>query len=152
MRPLLAAPLALLALPLLGAVALPPDSIRPGYWEVTSHVTAPVTQTKVENRCITAHDVERFMMGSPNHIYTCTYPLERVSGGRLKFQGDCVSRHGRKLKISGEGTYSPTSLHLQGQVTGNLGPLPITGEASTDARRLADVCPPGAAGSPQPAP
>jgi hypothetical protein len=143
--------LLLIALPLLGAVPLPPDAIRPGYWETTSKVLSPITQTKTEKRCITARDVERFMLGSPNHIYTCTYPIQVVANGRMLFRGDCISRGGRKAKFTGEGDYSPTSLHVTGEVKSTLGPLPFTAKVSTDARRLGDVCPPAAAGnSPKP--
>jgi hypothetical protein len=134
----------LAALPLLGAAPLPPDAIRPGWWETTSKVLSPITQTKTENRCLTARDVERFMMGSPNHIYHCTYPTQVVANGRLLFRGDCVSNGGRKAKFSGAGTYSPTSLHMTGEVRSTLGPLPFTARVSTDARRLGDVCPPAA--------
>ncbi len=144
-------PLALAAtLPLMAAASLPPDSIRPGYWETTSHVLSPITSTKVEKRCITARDVSRFMMGNPNHIYTCAYPVQQVAGGHLKFAGDCVSHGGRKVKIAGEGSYSPTTLHVTGEIRTRLGPLPLTARASTDARRLGDVCPPGAPGSTPP--
>ena len=136
-RPLLAAAAALT----LGA-ALPPDAVRPGYWETTNTVSLPVATTKTERRCVTAGDVAKFMMGPSNHIYSCTYPQQSARAGRLAFKGHCASRKGREAEISGEGTYSPTTLHVEAQVQTTLGPLPITATASTNAHRIGDVCPP----------
>lgn len=130
----------------LGA-ALPPDAVRPGYWETTSTVSAPVVSTKTEQRCVTAKDVARFMMGPSNHIYSCVYPQQQASGGRLTFKGHCTSRKGREADISGQGDYTPTTLHMDAQVETTLGPLPITLTASEDARRIGDVCPPAAGAS-----
>ena len=125
----------------LGA-SLPPDAVRPGYWETTSTVSAPIQSTKTGRRCVTAKDVAKFMMGPSNHIYSCVYPQQRAAGGRLSFKGHCTSNKGREADISGQGAYSPTTLHMDAQVETTLGPLPITLTASEDARRIGDVCPP----------
>ena len=139
-----------MTLPLLAAAsvlnlgaALPPDAVRPGYWETTNTVSLPVATTKTERRCVTAGDVAKFMMGPSNHIYSCVYPEQRARSGRLSFQGHCTSRKGREADISGHGTYSPTTLHVEAEVKTSLGPLPITATASTDARRIGDACPAG---------
>lgn len=133
---------------LIGA-GLPPDAVRPGYWETTSTLDTPVASSKTERRCVTAQDVAKFMLGPSNHIYRCTYPVQRARGGRIAFKGHCTSNKGREADISGQGTYSPTTLHVEAQVQTTLASLPITATATTDAHRLGDACPaPG--GSPAP--
>lgn len=145
MRPAL--PLLIGLMPLMMGAALPPDAVRPGYWETTNKVLSPISSTKTENRCVSAKEVARFMMGPSNHIYTCVYPSQSAAGGRIAFTGHCESRKGRKVEISGKGDYTPTTLHLVVNFTTALGPLQISGKASTDARRIGDVCPPGAVGA-----
>ncbi|MGA0600953.1 DUF3617 domain-containing protein [Caulobacter sp. KR2-114] len=128
------------ALLLLGA-GLPPDAVRPGYWESTSTLDSPVASSKTERRCITAQDVAKFMLGPSNHIYSCSYPVQSARGGHIAFKGHCTSRQGREADIAGQGTYSPTTLHVEAQVQTTLASLPITATATTDAHRIADACP-----------
>jgi hypothetical protein len=144
MRPAL--PLLFALMPLMGA-ALPPDAVRPGYWETTNKVLSPLPSSKTENRCVSAKEVARFMLGPSNHIYTCTYPSQTAAGGRISFSGHCESRKGRQVEISGQGDYSPTTLHLIVSFKTSMGILPVSGKASTDARRIGDVCPPAAVGA-----
>ncbi len=125
---------------LLGA-GLPPDAVKPGYWETTSTLDVPVASSKTERRCITAQDVAKFMLGPSNHIYSCTYPAQSARGGHLVFKGHCTSRNGREADIAGHGTYSPTTLHVEARVQTTLASLPITATATTDAHRIGDVCP-----------
>ena len=48
--------------------------------------------------------------------------------------------------VVGRGTYTPTTLHLTADFTFHLAGIPITGQASTDAHRIADDCPAGGEG------
>jgi hypothetical protein len=76
-----------------------------------------------------------------NHHYTCHCPEQTHGDGHLSFRGECVDNKGARVKISGSGTYTETTLHMNAEVTFKIGGLPITGRASTDAHRLGDVCP-----------
>jgi hypothetical protein len=133
------------ALVLAAGAAWAQDSIRPGYWESTETVVHPIETTKVERRCITPKDVARFMMGPSNHIYShCAYPELEVGAGRMNFRGQCADKKGQTVRISAHGTFTATTLHLTADVTFKLLGIPITAQASTDARRIGDVCPPAA--------
>ena len=146
--PLLAAPLlagALLALP---AVAQPRADapIQPGYWESTNRLLSPIHTRKVERRCLTPADVDKFLAGPSNHHYDCTYPTRLVADGRISMAGTCVGRkNGRRVQVSGEGVYTPTSFHLTARIATEFLGIPVSGRASTDARRIGDVCPDDAA-------
>jgi hypothetical protein len=135
---LLAAPL--LTLALAGAAAAQ-GAISPGYWETTSKVTSPFPTHKTERRCIRPQDVSKFMEGKINHIYTCTYPTKRVGDGKIRLEGTCATRDGPSIPITGEGTFTSDSLHLDARITPVIGGLSIPVHASTDARRLGDTCP-----------
>jgi hypothetical protein len=150
----------LLGLAAIAAPAFAADLIKPGYWESTNRVISPTPSEKVENRCITPADVAKFMMGPSNRHYTCTYPTRSFQGGKIVLKGACVSKTGRQVAVSGHGVYTPTSYSLTADVAMEFFGLPIAGQAQTDARRIADVCPtppvaPAAADAtpaPQPAP
>jgi hypothetical protein len=120
------------------------DSILPGYWETTDR--SPVG-TKIERRCILPRDIVKVMRGPSNHIYACTYPQESIGGGRISFKGECVDKKGHSYPLWGHGVYTHTTLQLSADVTIRLLGLPITVGASTEARRLGDLCPPGSPGS-----
>jgi hypothetical protein len=126
------------------AQAAASSPILPGYWESTSQVLSPIHTTKVERRCIAARDVDRFMTCYINHHYTCDCPDRSYDNGQIRFHGICVDNKGAKVKIAGEGSYTPTTLHMTAEFVFKLGGLPIGGRASTDARRLGDICPPDA--------
>jgi hypothetical protein len=117
------------------------ETITPGYWETTSQVLAPIRSTKVERRCITAKDVAKFMTCYINHHYSCACPEQSYTGGQIHYRGLCVDAKGAKVGLVGHGTYSPTTLHLTAEFTFKLAGLPISGQASTDAHRIGDVCP-----------
>ena len=137
-RPLLAAPLLTLAI---AGGAHAQKAINPGYWETTSKVTSPFPTQKTERRCIKATDVAKFMEGKINHIYTCTYPTKEVGGGKIKLQGSCATKDGAPVPISGEGTYTSDTMHIEAHVSVGVGGLNIPVHASTDAKRLGDTCP-----------
>jgi hypothetical protein len=121
------------------------SAISPGYWETTSKVTSPFPTRKTERRCIKPPDVTKFMEGKINHIYTCTYPTHEVGGGKIKLAGSCKTRDGAPIPITGEGTFSSDTLHLEARIAPQIGGLTIPVRASTDAKRLGDTCPADAA-------
>jgi hypothetical protein len=118
------------------------DTIKPGYWESTNRLLSPIRTKSVEMRCITPADVEKFMMGPSNRHYACTYPVKTFSGGKILLKGTCHSKKGRKVEVSGSGAYSPTTFKLTATVATEFLGIPVAGKASTDARRIADDCPP----------
>ena len=136
--PVLAAPLLTLAL---ASAAAAQSAISPGYWETTSKVTSPFPTHKTERRCIKPNDVASFMEGKINHIYTCTYPTKHVGDGKIRLEGTCATRDGPAIPITGEGTFTADTLHLDAKNTPQIGGLTIPVRASTDAKRLADSCP-----------
>ncbi len=144
-----AAPAILIALAALapaGAVQAA-TTILPGYWESTNRLLSPIKQSKTEKRCITPADVDKFLAGPSNRHYACTYPTKVFSGGRITLKGTCVSKKGRKVAVQGSGSYTPTSFNLTAEIATEFLGLDIAGKASTEARRIADACPP-----PEPSP
>src|SRR5688500_13281973 len=126
---------------LLGGPAFAAETILPGYWETTNRLISPIPHKKVEMRCITPKDVAKFMEGPSNRHYTCTYPTRSFSGGKILLKGQCVSKKGRKVDVSGEGEYTPTTMKLTAKVATEFAGLNIAGRASTEARRVSDTCP-----------
>jgi hypothetical protein len=124
-----------------GAAAAQSSAITPGYWESTNKLLSPIKSTKVEKRCITPADVDKFMAGPQNRHYTCTYPTRTIQDGQITLKGTCVSKKGQKVAIAGSGTYTPTSFQLMADVAVEFAGLNIAGRASTEARRIGDVCP-----------
>jgi hypothetical protein len=153
MRPQsLAAGLAALALSA-GPAGAQPNAISPGYWETTNQVVSPMHSTKVERRCIRPSDVAKFMEGPSNHIYHCTYPTRVVSDGTIRLKGSCATRDGKPIPVSGQGTFTEDTFHMEAQVAAQFGPLTIPVHAISDAKRLAPDCPASAdAAQAQPAP
>ena len=140
--------LGLAALALAGP-ACAQKAISPGYWETTSKVTAPIATQKTERRCIQPADVAKFMEGKINHIYKCTYPTKEVGAGKIKLQGSCATKDGPPVPISGTGTFTPDSMHIEARVVISLGGLNLPVHAETDAHRLGDTCPDPAAAATQ---
>lgn len=122
-------------------VAAAAPAIRPGYWESTNRLLSPIRQTSTEQRCITAADVDKFMAGPSNRHYACTYPTRRITDGRIRLKGTCVSKKGHRMAVEGSGVYTPTSFSLTAEIATQFLGLDILGKASTDARRLGDTCP-----------
>lgn len=141
-RPIAAA-LILAALPALAASAAhaAPQAIQPGYWESTNKLLAPIRQTKVERRCITPAEVDKFMAGPSNRHYKCTYPHKVIADGKISLKGTCVSKKGRKVAVEGTGAYTQTSFNLTASIATEFLGLDISGRASTEARRIGDACP-----------
>ena len=125
------------------ARAQPPgaSAIEPGYWESTNRLLSPIKQTSTERRCITPADVEKFMAGPSNRHYACTYPTRVIADGKITLKGVCVSKKGRKVAIRGDGVYTRTSFTLTADIATEFLGLDISGRASTEAKRIADVCP-----------
>ena len=140
MRPLIPI-LAVLAIATPSLAAAAQTAITPGYWESTNKVISPIKSTKVEKRCITPADVDKFMAGPSNRHYTCTYPTREIRDGKITLKGSCVSKKGRKVAISGSGSYTPTSFNLTADVATEFLGLDVAGRASTEAHRIGDVCP-----------
>lgn len=122
------------------AAAAPP--ITPGYWESTNKLLSPIRQTSTEKRCITPADVEKFMAGPSNRHYKCTYPVNIIANGKITLKGACVSKKGQKVAVQGSGEYTPTSFTLTADIATEFWGLDIAGRARTEARRIADTCPP----------
>ncbi len=139
LAPLLALMIATPAAPL-PAWAAP--AIQPGYWESTNRLLSPIKQKSTEKRCITPADVDKFMAGPSNRHYKCTYPTNVIANGTITLKGTCVSKKGQKVAVQGAGSYTPTSFTLTADVATEFLGLDIQGRASTEARRIADACPP----------
>ena len=122
LRTLLAMSASVLSLAAVSAPALAQEqTILPGYWDVTNKVSAIISQTKTEKRCITPADVEKFMSGPSNRHYTCTYPTKVFSGGKIRLKGTCVSKKQRKVEVQGTGAYTPTSFNLTAEIATEFG-------------------------------
>jgi hypothetical protein len=116
--------------------------ILPGYWESTNRVLSPFHSEKVERRCITPADVDKFLAGPSNHHYDCSYPTRIVENGVIQMSGTCIEhKSGRKVKVSGQGWYTPTAFTLNASIATHFLGIPLSGRASTEARRIGDVCP-----------
>jgi hypothetical protein len=121
----------------------PDGVIQPGYWESTNRLLSPIRTSKVERRCITPADVEKFMAGPSNHHYDCTYPSKVIENGVIRMSGTCVKRKGGggQVRVAGEGVYTPTSFKITATIATEIAGIPLSGRASTEARRIADTCP-----------
>ena len=140
LAPLLAAPV--LAVLAAATPAAAQKAISPGYWETVRKVTSPFPAQKTERRCIQPDDVAKFMEGKINHIYKCTYPTKEIGAGKIRLQGTCATRDGPPVPISGSGTFTSDSMHLEARVSLQIGGgISIPARATTDARRLGDACP-----------
>lgn len=115
--------------------------IQPGCWESTNQVVSPLHSTSTSRRYISAADVDRFLTGPINHHYTCVYPEHRVADGRLVMKGTCTDNKGRKVQVDSHGTYTPTSFRVEATIATTLLGIPMSGHATTEARRLGDSCP-----------
>jgi hypothetical protein len=118
-----------------------PKAIAPGYWETTNQVLSPIRSSKVERRCIRPEEVAKFMEGPSNHIYRCTYPTRVVSRGTIRLKGSCTTKKGPPVPVSGEGSFTRDTFHMEARVAAQLGPMTVPIRAVTDARRLGDDCP-----------
>lgn len=124
------------------------DTIRPGLWETTERVTSPISSTKIEQRCITPRAIAKFMTCYINHHYECVCPNQSVGDGKITFRGECVDHKQQHVHVEGTGAYTSTTLHMTAQATFKFLGIPIGADASTDAHRVGDTCPPGSIGGP----
>ncbi|WP_309643765.1 DUF3617 family protein [Phenylobacterium sp.] len=133
---------AALAAAAVAAPALAQDGmILPGYWEVTNKVSAVVSQTKKENRCITPSEVEKFMMGPSNRHYKCNYPTRVFKNGKITLKGKCATKNGHTALLEATGSYSPTTFKMVADIDTTWSGLAISGKATTDAKRVSETCP-----------
>ncbi len=123
------------------AATAQPNAISPGYWETKNQVVSPFPSSKVERRCIRPQDVAKFMEGPSNHIYHCTYPTRVIGPGTIRLKGACATKDGKPIPISGEGTFTEDSFHMDAHVSAQLGPMSVPVHAVTDAHRLGPDCP-----------
>jgi len=141
-------PTALLLVLGLGAPAVSQEqqTILPGYWDVTNKVQAVVAKTSHEQRCVKPAEVAKFVMGPSNHHYACVYSTRVFMDGKITLKGQCSSKKGRQVEIAATGSYSPTTFKLIADLDTSYAGIPLGGRFMTDARRIGDVCPPGAKG------
>lgn len=124
-----------------GAAQAADGKPQPGYWEVTNTATLLFTSKKVEQRCLVASEINKFMTGPSNRHYTCTYPTRQVGGGYISLKGSCATKKGQVALITAKGTYSPTTFKLNATLSTKIGGIPLSGAATTNAKRMGDTCP-----------
>lgn len=120
---------------------------RPGYWELTNVFTVVITQKKVEQRCLVASEINKFMTSPSNRHYACTYPSRAVGDGKILLKGSCSTKEGQVADVTASGGYSPDTFRLKLALSTRIAGIPLAGTATTTARRLGDACPPAAARS-----
>lgn len=120
---------------------------RPGYWELTNVFTVVVTQKKVEKRCLVASEINKFMTAPSNRHYACTYPSRAVGDGKILLKGSCATKEGQVADVTATGGYSPETFRLKLALSTKIAGIPLSGTATTTARRLGDTCPAEAARS-----
>ena len=136
---------ALAGLVLLAAPAAAPQAqtseqpVLPGYWEYTTNA---VGNRDTETKCVRASEINRFFGGLSTRHYQCTYPTRVVANGQARFEGNCTSRSGRRVRIRLNGTYRPESFEFRGgasiRAAGLWSPyIPAT----ITARRISAQCP-----------
>lgn len=113
----------------------------PGYWLSDNKVLSPISSDKPEKRCLQQKDVDNFVHGFQTSHYTCTYPELRIADGLIHLRGNCVDRNGLHAKVTGDGTYSHTSLKFDVKGSFRVIGLNIPFRASTESHRVGDICP-----------
>ena len=143
------APLALIPAVLLLAApaAAQEQTILPGYWDVTNKVSAIVSQTKTEKRCITPAEVSKFVMGPSNRHYKCDYPTRVFKDGKIRLKGACATKNGSKAALEATGTYSPTTFTMNAKISTTYAGVPLSANAITTAKRISETCPAAAPAS-----
>ncbi len=119
-----------------------PPPVLAGYWEYT---TSALGQNDTETKCVRPSEINRFFGGLSTRHYQCTYPVREVGNGNARFEGNCTSRSGRRVRVKLNGTYQPEQFTFRGgasiRAAGLWSPyIPAT----ITARRLAAQCPAGA--------
>ena len=136
LRPHLFAAALLAAAPVMAKAA---TTILPGYWESTSTSKFIVPlKSKTERRCLTAATVEQYMNNPSTSHYKCSYTRKVVAGGRAEFIGQCFDKHKNQFNVAIQGAYEPEAFTLKASFSPSG--LPISGQATTSARRIGE-CP-----------
>ena len=137
------APLALIPAVLLLAApaAAQEQTILPGYWDVTNKVSAIISQTKTEKRCITPSEVSKFVMGPSNRHYKCDYPTRVFKDGKIRLKGNCATKNGSQAALEATGTYSPTTFTMNAKICTTYAGVPLSANATTTAKRISETCP-----------
>ena len=117
------------------------QTILPGYWDVTNKVSAIISQTKTEKRCITPAEVSKFVMGPSNRHYKCDYPTRVFKDGKIRLKGDCATKNGSKASIQATGAYSPTTFTMNAKISTTYAGVPLSANAITTAKRISETCP-----------
>ena len=117
------------------------QTILPGYWDVTNKVSAIISQTKSEKRCITPAEVSKFVMGPSNRHYKCDYPTRVFKNGKISLKGNCATKNGSKAAIQATGSYSPTTFNMEAKISTTYAGVPLSGTATTTAKRISETCP-----------
>lgn len=117
------------------------QTILPGYWDVTNKVSAIVSQSKTERRCITPAEVSKFVMGPSNRHYKCDYPTRVFKNGKITLKGNCATKNGSKAAIEATGTYSPTTFTMVANISTTYAGVPLSAKATTTAKRISETCP-----------
>ena len=113
--------------------------VLPGYWEYT---TSAVGSRDTEQKCVRPSEINRFFGGLSTRRYQCTYPVREVGSGNARFEGSCVSRSGRQVRVRLNGTYQPESFSFRGGASVRAAGLwsPYI-PATITARRISAQCP-----------
>lgn len=114
--------------------------VNPGYWQVAEHW---FILSKTEFYCVDPFSILRFMVEPCNHIYRCSYGLEDVGDGKIRFAG-VIRGHDERYDVSGAGAYSQTQIDVSVKASGHYKILPVAFGASLQARYISDACPAGA--------
>lgn len=127
-----------------GAIAMAQDQspIQPGYWESRNKMgIGPITLSdKVERKCLTPKEVDKFMDGPSNRHYLCEYPTRVIQDGKITMAGQCVHRKkGTKIALQLSGTYTETSFDMKARLKWGM----LVGAGTSSAKRIGDVCPAG---------
>lgn len=120
-------------------VAPAPVEPLPGRWEYKYRLLGLVPAA-TEYWCLKADEVDRAFQGPCNRHHTCTYPTREVGGGRVKLAGQWADKRGRVAPVSGQGSYTPTTINLSVRLRTTTG-IPLAG--TLRAKRLGDACQPG---------
>ena len=128
-----------------GSVLAQEGAMKPGYWKVTNQISAVFSKTSQELRCLSPSDIAKFMSGPSNRHYDCNYPTRRFEDGKITLAGHCVDKYGKKAEVLATGAYSPIAFSLHAKVAASYAGLPIHARFTTEAKRIGDVCPVGAA-------
>jgi hypothetical protein len=120
--------------------ATPPPGhypINPGYWQVAERW---LLLSRTELYCVEPWNITQFIASPCTHLYHCRYPVQRIEADRLHFAG-VVWRRDERYNVTGQATFSPTSLRVSMTGMGHFHLLPFAFSASLDGKYLGADCP-----------